>query len=199
VLIEHAGKRPEIDPSAWVAPNATLSGDVVIGAETRVLFGAVITAEGGPVRIGSQCVVMENAVLRGVPRHPLVMEDRVLVGPRAYLSGCTVGAEAFLATGSAVFNGARIGRRTEVRINGTVHLRSALPDGATVPIGWVAVGNPAAILPPDRHDAIWAIQEPLDFPGEVFGVERSPEMMAEIMSRYSSYLGHHRQDRVITD
>jgi carbonic anhydrase/acetyltransferase-like protein (isoleucine patch superfamily) len=197
MLIEHNGKAPRVDPSAWVAPTATVVGDVEIGAETRVLFGAVITADGGPVRVGSRCVVMENAVLRGTPRHPLSIGDQVLVGPRAYLSGCTVSEQAFLATGASIFNGARVGARAEVRINGTVHLKTVLPAGATVPIGWVAVGDPARILPPDQHDAIWAIQQPLDFPGEVFGVERSSEMMTEIMDRYTRYLGRHKSDKII--
>ncbi len=197
MLIEHAGKSPRIHQSAWVAPNATISGDVEIGPETRVLFGAVLTADGGPIRVGSQCVIMENAVLRGTPKHPLRIGDRVLVGPRAYLSGCKVGDEAFLATGTAVFNGARIGRRAEVRINGTVHLKTVLPDEAVVPIGWVAVGDPATILSPDRHDEIWAIQERLGFPKEIFGVDRSPEMMTEIMARYTRSLTRHTADRII--
>ncbi len=197
MLVEHGGSTPRIHETAWIAPNATISGDVAIGAETRVLYGAVITAEGGPVRIGNQCVVMENAVLRGTHRHPLRVSDRVLIGPHAYLSGCRVDDECFLATGATVFNGARLGRRVEVRINGVVHLKTDLPDHAIVPIGWIAVGNPAAVLPPDQHDAIWAVQEPLDFPRGVFGVERGPEMMAQIMARYTRALGEHRRDRTI--
>lgn len=197
MLIEHGGKAPRIHESAWIAPNATISGDVQIGAQTRVLFGAVVTADGGPVSIGNQCVVMENAVLRGTRKHPLHVSNRVLVGPHAYLSGCRVGNECFLATGAAVFNSARLGKRVEVRINGLVHLKTVLPDDAVVPIGWVAVGDPAEVLPPDEHDAIWAVQEPLDFPWEIFGVERGPEMMAQIMTRYTRALGEHRQDRII--
>lgn len=148
MLIEHAGKSPRIHPSAWVAPNATVVGAVEIGPDSRVLFGAVLTAEGGPVRVGDQCVVMENAVLRGTARHPLTVGDRVLIGPRAYLSGCTVDDEVFLATGSTVFNGAHLGYRAEVRVNGTVHLKTVLGEGAVVPIGWVAVGDPAASFLP---------------------------------------------------
>ncbi len=197
MLVEHDGKSPRIHESAWVAPNAVVSGDVEIGSDTRVLFGAVLTADGGAVRVGSRCVIMENAVLRGTRKHPLVIGHRVLVGPRSYLSGCEVGDEAFLATGSTVFNGARIGRRAEVRVNGTVHLKTVLPDEALVPIGWVAVGDPASIVPPDRHDEIWAIQEPLDFPQEIFGVERSSDMMTEIMARYTRSLASHAEDRII--
>lgn len=199
MLIEHAGQSPRIHPTAWVAPSATVVGDVEIGPESRVLFGAVLTADGGSVRVGSQCVVMENAVLRGTPRHPLRIGNRVLVGPRAYLSGCLIDDEAFLATGSTVFNDAHIGYQAEVRVNGTVHIKTYLPDGAVVPICWVAVGEPAKVLSPDRHDEIWALQEALDFPKEIFGVDRSPDMMTEIMSKYAGGLRSHTEDRVIED
>jgi carbonic anhydrase/acetyltransferase-like protein (isoleucine patch superfamily) len=195
MLIEHAGASPRIDPSAWVAPNATVSGDVEIGPETRVLFGAVLTAEGGPIRVGSECVVMENAVLRGTRKHPLSLGDRVLVGPRAYLSGCTIEDEVFLATGSTVFNAAHIGRRAEVRVNATVHLKTVIAEDTVVPIGWIAVGDPAEILPPDRHEQIWSVQRPLDFPREVFGVDRSDDMMSEIMAKYARGLSSHKDDR----
>lgn len=197
MLIEHDGQTPRIHESAWIAPNATISGDVAVGAGSRVLYGAVLTAEGGPVRIGEHCVIMENAILRGTRKHPLAISDRVLVGPHAYLSGCSVGDECFIATGATVFNGARLGTRAEVRINGVVHLRTVLPDDAVVPIGWTAVGDPAEVLPPDRHNEIWAAQEPLDFPLEVFGVPRGPELMVEIMSRYTRALRRHQNDRII--
>jgi hypothetical protein len=99
-----------------------------------------------------------------------------------------------------VFNGAMIGARAEVRINATVHLLTDLPEDATVPIGWVAVGDPARILPPDAHVEIWAIQEPLNFPKEVFGVDRpkpGETRMPEIMARYCRALARHRDDRVL--
>jgi carbonic anhydrase/acetyltransferase-like protein (isoleucine patch superfamily) len=202
MIVSHHGQRPEVHESASVAPNAVLSGNVTIGPECRVLFGAVITAEGGPVTLGHHCIVMENAVIRGSKRHPAVLGDHVLVGPRAYLSGCTVGDSAFLAAGSTVFNGARIGARAEVRINGVVHIKTALPAGSTVPIGWVAVGDPAAILAPDRHDEIWARQEPLDFPGEVFGLARPASgdtIMPELTRRYSAFLAAHDADEILKD
>jgi carbonic anhydrase/acetyltransferase-like protein (isoleucine patch superfamily) len=90
LLIEHLGERPTVDPSAYVAPSAVLSGAVRVGARSRILFGAVLTAEGGPLEIGEQCIVMENAVLRATRQHPLRLGDNVLVGPRAYLTGCHV-------------------------------------------------------------------------------------------------------------
>lgn len=83
-----------------------------VGAGCRVLFGAVLTAEGGPVELGGGCIVMENAVLRGTPRDPLRLGRHVLVGPQSYLTGCAVGDDVFLATGTRVFNGATPGTRS---------------------------------------------------------------------------------------
>ena len=200
--IEHRGKRPKIDPTAWIAPNAVISGDVRIGPDTRVLYGAVLTAEGGPVTIGAQCIVMETAVVRGTARHPAQIGDHVLIGPRAYLTGCTVEDCVFVATGSSIFNGAVIGARAEIRINGVVHVNSHLGPSTIVPIGWIAVGNPAQIFPPEAHDKIWPIQRALDFPGTVFGLarERAGEtLMPELTRRYAKALLAHREDRILGD
>lgn len=197
MILDHDGKTPNIDPSARIAPNAVISGDVTIGANCSIGFGAVITAESDPVTIAEHVVVMDTAVLRGVRGNPLKIGSNVLIGPRSYLTGCTVEDEAFLATGVTVFNGAVIGARSEVRINGVVHLRTRLAPDTTVPIGWIAVGDPAQIFPPNQHDEIWAVQKPLDFPGFVFGVDRPSDgttMMPETMPRYARALAKRHQN-----
>lgn len=189
--VQHGGAGPRIDLSCRVAPNAVVCGDVTIGPNCSIGFGAVVVAESGPVRIGANCVIMDTAVIRGVRNDPVEIGDNVLVGPRAYLVGCRVADDCFLATGATIFNGARIGRRAVVRINGIVHLRSSLPDDAVVPINWVAVGDPARILSPDRHDEIWAIQKPLGFFTYVFGADPAPpgqSAMPGIMPRYAGAL-----------
>ena len=199
MILEHGGKRPGIHASARIAPNAVVCGDVTIGENCSIGFGAVLTAESGPIVIGKNVVVMDTAVLRGVRGAPLSIGDNVLVGPRAYLTGCTIEDEVFLATGATVFNKAVVKRRAEVRINAIVHLRTVVPEGATVPLGWIAVGDPVQILPPERHDEIWDIQRALDFPRTVFGVERPAEgesLMEDVMPRYAKALAHwHAQDR----
>ena len=200
ILLEHRGKRPRADQSAYVAPTAVLCGDVEVGEECRVLFGAVLAAEGGPVTLGRRCVVMENAVVRGRPTHPTSLGDSVLVGPHAHVNGATVGSNVFLATGSSVFMGATVGDGAEVRINGVVHVNTAVAVGAVVPIGWVAVGDPAEILPPGEHETIWQIQRDLDFPGTAFGLEREQPgqtLMPEAMRRYAEFFGEHRTDRPV--
>jgi carbonic anhydrase/acetyltransferase-like protein (isoleucine patch superfamily) len=200
MILEHHGAMPNIDATARIAPTAVICGDVLVGANTSIGFGAVLTAESGPIVIGANCVIMDTAVIRGTGRHPIEVGDNVLIGPRAYLSGCTVENDVFLATGATVFNGARIGARAEVRINGIVHLKTVLPPDAVVPINWIAVGDPVEILPPDRHEDVWAIQEPLDFPGTVFGVERpapGETFMPEVMPRYARALAGHKNDKAL--
>ncbi len=200
MLFVHRLKEPRIDPSAYVAPTAVICGDVSIGAESCIAFGAVLVAEGSPIVIGSRCVVRENALIRSVTNHPVRIGDNVLIGPGSALTGCTVEDEVFLATGVTVFHDAIIKRAAEVRINAIVHIKTVVPEEATVPIGWVAVGNPAKIFSPDRHDEIWAALRPLNFPALVYGVERGPSGradMPEITSRVTRLLMEHRHDRSV--
>jgi carbonic anhydrase/acetyltransferase-like protein (isoleucine patch superfamily) len=191
--LEHRGKSPTVDPSAYVAPNAILCGDVPIGPDSRVLFGAVLTAEDGRVEVGARCVIMENALVRGRAQHPTRIADDVLIGPHAHVNGVRIDAGSFIATGAALFPGARIGTGSEVRIHGVVQVNTVLEPGATVPIGWVAVGDPAQILPPDRHDDIWAIQRELDFPGTVYGIPRGTDATT-MMRRQAEWFAAHRAD-----
>lgn len=175
--------------TAWISPDATVSGNVTLGIGTRVMPGARIVAEaGGAITIGENCIVLENAVIRATSRHPCVIGDHCLIGPHAHIVGASLADQVFIATGASVFHGASLGKGCEVRVNGIVHLRTTLAPGTTVPIGWVAVG--AEILPPDKHEQIWAAQKPLDFPGYVYGVDRAtPDIMVHITSHLSESLG----------
>lgn len=200
MIVKHLGKVPQIDSSAWVAPTATVCGDVKIGRNCRIQYGAAIIAEGGSIVLGDNCVVLENAVLRSTGKHSLNIGCHVLVGPNAHVVGCTVEDNVFIATGAAIFHGARLMKGSEVRIHGVVHIKTVLPQDATVPIGWVAVGDPAVILPPEKHDEIWAVQKPLNFPLYVYGVDRPEDgqsNMPQIMKGMALRLESHSQDEPI--
>jgi carbonic anhydrase/acetyltransferase-like protein (isoleucine patch superfamily) len=199
MLIAHAGKQPRIDRSAWVAPDASICGDVVIGPGSRVMHGARVIGEGGgTIRIGQDCIVMENAVIRASQQHACTIGDHCLIGPTAHVAGATLDAQVFIGTGAVVLHGAHLGRGSEVRVHATVQLRTRLEPGTTVPIGWVAVGDPARILSPDRHDEIWAAQAPLNFPDWVYGFDRNtPDLMIQTTRRLSTTLGIHADDSVL--
>jgi carbonic anhydrase/acetyltransferase-like protein (isoleucine patch superfamily) len=196
MLIEHRGARPVVPESAYVAPSAVLCGDVVLGERSRVLHGAVLTAEDGAVRVGDDVVVMENALVKGRAKHPVTIGDAVLVGPHAHVNGATIEDEVFVATGASVFPGAVVGAGSELRINSVVHVSSRTVPGTVVPIGWIAVGDPVELFSPDHHDELWEVQQAMDFPGTVYGVARGTSMR-DVMARQAAFYGVHREDRVL--
>jgi carbonic anhydrase/acetyltransferase-like protein (isoleucine patch superfamily) len=196
--IEHNGQRPQVDGSTFIAVNAVLCGQVKIGRNCRVMYGASIIAEGGQIVIGDNCVILENAVLRSTEKHDLTIGNHVLIGPHTHLVGCEVADEVFIATGASVFHGAKLESGCEVRINGVVHIMTLVSENSTIPIGWVAVGNPARIFSPDRHEEIWEIQKTLNFPGVVYGVERGDDIMQRILRSAGKMLGSHETDKPLS-
>jgi carbonic anhydrase/acetyltransferase-like protein (isoleucine patch superfamily) len=199
VLIEHDGLRPTVADSAYVAPTAVLCGDVTLGADVRILFGAVISADGGPVNLGAGTVVMENAVVRGREHYPTRTGEHVLIGPHAHVNGAELEHDVFVATGASIFPGARVGAGSEVRINAVVHVNSVLPPQSVVPIGWIAAGDPAQLFAPQAHEELWPVQMGLDFPGTVFGIAREELTMAKVSAHYAELFGRHRSDRLVEE
>jgi len=201
VFAEHRLKSPRVSESAYIAPTAVLAGDVTVGPHSRVLFGAVITAEGGPVQIGANCVVMENAVIRGVPGQETRVGDDALIGPHAHLAGCVIEGGSRIATGAVVFNGARIEAGAEVEFHAVVYVNTVVPSGVAVPMGWFAGGQPAELVAPGDWDRIRAIMGPLDYPGTVFGVAASGTgtPMSDVARRYARGLALHHRDHIVPD
>ena len=195
MILTHRGEQPVIPESAYVAPSAVLCGAVTLGERARVLHGAVLTAEDGEIWIGDDVVIMENALVRGRSRHPATVGDSVLIGPHVHLNGATVEDEVFIATGASLFPGSVAGRGSELRINSVLHVNSRLAPETTVPIGWVAAGDPAQLFSPDRHEALWQVQAELDFPGTVYGVPRGTPLRT-IMARQVEFYCAHQDDQI---
>ncbi len=201
MLVEHRKNKPFVDDTAVIAPTAVISGDVHIGAGTVILAGAVVTAQGAPVRIGESCVIMENAVLRGAGKHSTTLGNYVLVGPNSHVTGATIGHRVFVATGAAIFNGAALEEGTVVAINAVVHIGTICPAGTLVPIGHIAFGDPARIVSPSDAPSIHKEIAAFGFTKSVFGFEAKslvdPSTIEELCHRYSRALSRHRDDRVI--
>src|SRR5262249_50037151 len=127
---------------------------------------------------------IEGKFLATLGGNPCTIGDHCLIGPSVHVTGATLADEVFVATGAAIFHGAVLERGSEVKVHATVHLRTRLEPGAVVPIGWVAVGDPARILPPAGHDEIGEVQKPLNFPQWVYGFDRNtPDLMRHVPRR----------------
>ena len=109
MILSSATKKPKIHSSAYVAPSATIAGDVTIGAGCAVLHGAVISAEGAPIVIGSDSVIMENAVIKAsggsALQFPVSIGDRCIIGPQVLIVGAEIGDGCYVSAGARVYNG----------------------------------------------------------------------------------------------
>jgi carbonic anhydrase/acetyltransferase-like protein (isoleucine patch superfamily) len=179
MLLRHRGHDPVIDPSAFVAPTATLVGDVRIGPRARVMYGAVLDAEGSRIEVGECAIVCEHAVLRataaGGTSRPVVLADHVFVGPHATLLGCRADRCAYVATGVTVLHAARLGTGASLAVGALVHAGAVVPDEFFLPPNMVAVGDPVRVYPPDDPAALAEAVRSAGFARLAFGVEAAWE------------------------
>jgi carbonic anhydrase/acetyltransferase-like protein (isoleucine patch superfamily) len=199
MLIRHRGNAPTVDPSAYVAPNATLVGDVRIGPRVRVMYGAVLDAEGSMIEVGEASVISEHAVLRatavGERPLPVLVGDHAFISPHATLLGCEIGRCCYIATGATVLQGARLGPGSVLAIGAAAHARTAVPDEMFVPPFTVAAGDPAVVYTPDKPEELAAAIKDVNFAGAAFGVQHEwtdrtarHERVAEV--RVEEYAAH---------
>ncbi|GHE84186.1 hypothetical protein GCM10017786_14610 [Amycolatopsis deserti] len=203
IRIRHRGREPQIHPTAYVAPTATLVGDVRVGPRARVMYGAVLDAEGSRIEVGEAAVICENAVLRGsavAGDQPVLVGDHVFVGPQATLLGCEAGRCVYVATAATVLQSARLGAGSVVAVGALVHARTVVPDEYFVPPHTVALDAPVRLLPPGDPGLAQAVAR-VGFAQVAFGVD------AEWTDRISRYeriaevrvaeFGAHTDDEVL--
>jgi carbonic anhydrase/acetyltransferase-like protein (isoleucine patch superfamily) len=201
MIFSSGTKRPKIHSSAYVAPTATVSGDVTIGPECAVLHGAVVTAEGAPVTIGARSVIMENAVLKAsggsALQYPLSIGERCIVGPHAYVVGATIGNGCFVAGGTKIFNGATLEDGCGVALGAIVHVKARVKAAASVPMLHIAYGDPATVAPPERSPEV---HEKIDFFADVFNLEPGEGARARAAEAYAKFLRKtHAQDAALEE
>jgi carbonic anhydrase/acetyltransferase-like protein (isoleucine patch superfamily) len=132
------GKRPEIDPTAFIAEHATVIGDVVIGARSSVWFGAVLRGDVYHIRIGEDTSIQDNSVIHVThDRYATHVGSKVTIGHSVVLHGCTVGDQCIIGMGAVILDQAEIGDRTIIGAG------SLVTPGTRIPPGHLAVGSPA--------------------------------------------------------
>jgi carbonic anhydrase/acetyltransferase-like protein (isoleucine patch superfamily) len=145
------GVVPRVHPTAFIAPNAAVIGDVEIGPESGVWFGCVVRGDNDPITIGARSNIQDGAVLHSDSGSPLTIGADVTVGHRAILHGCTVADNALIGMGATVLNRARIGPNCIVGANALVTEGKEFPEFSLI------VGSPAKVmrtLEPDTAEAL---------------------------------------------
>jgi carbonic anhydrase/acetyltransferase-like protein (isoleucine patch superfamily) len=139
LILPYAGIHPRIHPTAFVAPNATVIGNVVIGEEASVWFGAVLRGDEPEheIRIGARSSVQDNVVVHVSRRGATVVGAEVTVGHGAVLESCTIGRGALIGMNAVVLQGARVGEESLIAAGSTVG------DGVEIPPRHLAAGSPA--------------------------------------------------------
>jgi len=166
-LYSFEGLSPSVHPTAFIAPTATLVGDVIIEEGASVWYGAVLRADFGPIIVRRGANVQDGSVLHGGADPVTEVGEGATIGHLCVVHGCVIGTEALIGNGATVLDGAVIGARALVAAGATV------PPGLAVPDGMLAVGLPARVAGEVRGGALeW--------------VQTNPEVYRELARRHAA-------------
>jgi carbonic anhydrase/acetyltransferase-like protein (isoleucine patch superfamily) len=167
-LFSFEGLTPQVHPGAFVAPTATLVGDVIVEDGASIWYGAVIRADYAPVIVRTRANVQDNAVIHGGPGLTTDIGSGATVGHNCVVHGATLETECLVANGSVVLDGATIGARALVAAG------SVVAAGTIVAPGMLFAGSPATM------------KRPVKGTGAEVWVETNPEAYAELAQRHRS-------------
>ena len=129
-----------VDPTAAVAGNATLRGDVTVGAEASIWYGAGARGDMAPITVGRGTNIQEGCILHVDEGYPLTVGEYCTVGHRALLHGCTIGDRTLIGMGAIVMDGAHVGCECLIGAGALVTEGTVIPDGS------MAFGSPARVI-----------------------------------------------------
>jgi carbonic anhydrase/acetyltransferase-like protein (isoleucine patch superfamily) len=136
-LLPHGDATPQVATSAWVAPGAYVIGDVSLGDESSVWYGAVLRGDTEPLRIGARSNVQDGCILHADPGFPTIIGEGCVLGHNAVVHGCRVGDNCLIGMGATILNGAKIG------VGSIVAAGAVVPEGREFPPRSLIVGVPA--------------------------------------------------------
>ena len=136
-----AEKAPKLDSNGnFIAPNASVMGDVELLADASVWFGVVIRGDAEKIVVGAGSNIQDASVLHADPGYPLLIGNNVTVGHKAMLHGCIIGDDSLIGINAVVLNGAKIGKHCLIGANTLVTENTEIPDGSMV------LGSPGKIV-----------------------------------------------------
>ncbi|HEY0260097.1 MAG TPA: gamma carbonic anhydrase family protein [Lacisediminihabitans sp.] len=142
LILPFGDSQPSIDPTAWVAPTATLIGAVTLGRRASVYYGAVLRADVDEIRIGDDSNIQDNVSVHGDDGVPTIVGVGVSVGHAAVLHGCVVEDGCLIGMGAVLLN------RSVIGAGSLVAAGSVVLEGTVVPPGSLVAGVPATVRRP---------------------------------------------------
>lgn len=127
MIVEFKGMTPNVEEAAFIAPNATICGDVTMGKESSAWFCAVMRGEVAPITIGERSNVQDHAMLHADYDCPVVIGDRVSIGHNSIVHGATIEDDVIVGMGATVMNGSVIGRGSIIAAGALVKERTVIP------------------------------------------------------------------------
>lgn len=131
---------PNIDESCFIAPSASVIGQVNMAENSSVWFNCVLRADNEPINIGKNSNVQDGSVLHVDPTFPINIGENVIVGHKVMLHGCTIGDNTLIGMNAVILNGATIGKNCIIGANALV------TEGTNIPSGSMALGSPAKVV-----------------------------------------------------
>ena len=133
------GKGPS-GASAWIAPNAVAIGDIRLGDDASIWFGAVLRGDNEPIIVGARSNIQDMTVCHTDPGCPLTIGENCTVGHRAILHGCRIADNTLIGMGAIILNNAEIGK------NCLIGAGALIPEGKVIPDNSLVVGMPGRVI-----------------------------------------------------
>ena len=139
LILSIAGHSPRLHPESWVAPNATVVGQVILAEGASAWYGAILRAEAETIEIGAGTNIQDGVTIHVDPGFPARIGSGVSVGHNAVLHGCTIEDDSLVGMGAVVLNGAVVGSGSLIAAGAVV------PQGAVIPAGSMVAGVPGKV------------------------------------------------------
>jgi len=152
MLIAYNGKKPKVAVGAFLAPDATLIGDVTVESGASIWFGARLRGDFGKIMIGAGSSIQDNAVIHVLPGGATVVEENVTVAHGAVLHNCTLKKGCVVGMNAVVMDNAVVGEQAIIAAG------SVVADGAEIPARHLAAGTPAQVKKELSGKALWWVE-----------------------------------------
>lgn len=132
VVLAHHGRTPDVERAAFVAPGAAVIGDVVLGEGSSIWYGTVVRGDRERIVVGAGSNLQDLTVVHADPGFPATIGERVSVGHRAIIHGCTIGDDVLIGMGAIVMDGAVVGSGSLIAAGALVTQGKVIPEGSLV-------------------------------------------------------------------